>query len=439
MIRVVRKFQAFSLAMNQLRQIIILLLCFVLSHGGAQSFGTDYYHPDVSSELKPSIAVVIGILCVMFVLTFILLVYAKVCHRSESVHGNLQNQQGLITRSSRFSGIDKTVIESLPFFRFSSLKGSREGLECAVCLSKFEDVEVLRLLPKCKHAFHINCIDHWLEKHSSCPLCRHRLSSDDLAIIAYSNSMRFSLNNQSELREDSNIELFVQREESSHHGSSRFSIGSSFRKIEKGDKEEECLIQEEVDDDKEDQKVFHKRNHKIVVSDFMFKNRWSSVTSSDLMFLSSEMLNHMSSNRFSSSDLTNEQLLTRRGIENEETLKIKEEMEMKRSFENKVSTIKKSSDSVSIPVIVPHDMASSSTTSRSVNEKRSMSEITALSRYENLGVRNRVYESYSSRNNVKEERIRRLWLPIARRTVQWFASRENKSQQPQQPQQPLDV
>ena len=120
-------------------------------------------------------------------------------------------------------------------FRFSSLKASKDGLECAVCLSKFEDIEVLCLLPKCK----LNCIDYWLEKHSSCPLCRHRVNSEDLKLITYSNSIRFLWNNssysnnQSELREDSNIELYVQREES-QRGSSRFSIGSCFRKIEKG-------------------------------------------------------------------------------------------------------------------------------------------------------------------------------------------------------------
>jgi hypothetical protein len=58
--------------------------------------------------------------------------------------------------ASQFSGINKTVI--VTSFRFSSLKGSREGLECAVYLSKFEDIEILRLLPQCKHAFYINCV-----------------------------------------------------------------------------------------------------------------------------------------------------------------------------------------------------------------------------------------------------------------------------------------
>ncbi len=91
--------------------------------------------------------------------------------RSGSICGNSQNF-GFIRSSSRFSKIDKTVIGLLPFFWFSSLKGSNEGLEFATWLSKLEDAEILRILPKCKHSFHIDCIDNWLEKHSSSLLCR---------------------------------------------------------------------------------------------------------------------------------------------------------------------------------------------------------------------------------------------------------------------------
>ncbi|KAK3436420.1 hypothetical protein EUGRSUZ_C01015, partial [Eucalyptus grandis] len=250
------------------------------------------------SNFQPSLAVVIGILSVMFSVTFVLLVYAKFCHRAGSTtagSGDQENPAALTRSRSRFSGIDKTVIESLPFFRFSSLKGSKQGLECAVCLSKFEDIEILRLLPKCRHAFHIDCIDYWLEKHSSCPLCRHKVSAEDPANFTYTNSMR--LMSQSDMRQDSNLELFVQREAGIQGSSSRFSIGSSFRKIFKSNKEEE--IQEEA----EKQKILHKFNHRIIASDVVLKNRWSNLSSSDLMFLNSEMLNDLSSNRFSSLEL----------------------------------------------------------------------------------------------------------------------------------------
>ncbi|PON62260.1 Zinc finger transcription factor [Parasponia andersonii] len=447
--RVLVKFQPLNLPKNRLSIIILHFILFFFDNVKAQNVSPDFPSTD-ETNFQPSLAVVIGILSVMFVITFFLLAYAKFCHRTESAENlnHHQNQTGLISSSNRFSGIDKSVIESLPFFRFSALKGSKEGLECAVCLSKFEDIEVLRLLPKCKHAFHINCIDYWLEKHSSCPLCRQRVSSEDLNLITYSSSMRFlwnnhsCSNNQSELRQDSNIELFVQREES-RRGSSRFSIGSSFRKIEKGTdddhdhrKEEEVLIQNHDGDDQ--RKVFHKHNHKIAVSDFVFKNRWSNVSSSDLIFLNSEMLNDMSSRRFvSPMDSNQEVSLTVKTEENDEIVKIKEEMEIKRSFENKVGTI---NNNFTCSTSNQVNKMTSSSVMRS-GEQRSVSEITAISRYGDLGAKNKLRrESSLNENNVKEERIRRVWLTISKRTVQWFANREKRSQesQNQQPQR-LDI
>ncbi|KAK4854050.1 hypothetical protein QYF36_018235 [Acer negundo] len=429
--------------MNQFWVIVTLLLLFrVLFHVvEAQSVfnSDDARSEDAVTNFNPSLAVVIGILCVMFFLTFFLLIYAKYCHRGSSSATNLtDNQQNpaLIRSSSRFSGIDKRVIESLPFFRFSSLKGSKQGLECAVCLSIFEDIEILRLLPKCRHAFHINCIDQWLEKHSSCPLCRHKVSIDDPTIFTYSNSMRLMFN-QSEHREDSNIELFVQREEEDHKGSSRFSIGSSFRKTKEPDKEEDQIliqVEEDVDSEDDDRKILHKLNHKIIVSDVILKNRWSSASSSDLMFLNSEMLNAMSSDRFSSTLEANDgQISTTRAVENNDQIKqIKEEMEMKRLFECKLRTS---------PVFVPVLPSSSNSTSRTIidpTQRRSVSEITALSRFQDS--KNRINESCLDGN---ERMRRRLWLPIARRTVQWFADREKRPQQSQSQSQstpqPLDV
>ncbi|VVB13947.1 unnamed protein product [Arabis nemorensis] len=70
------------------------------------------------------------------------------------------------------SGLHRSVIDSMTVVGFK--KGERiiEGTECSVCLNEFEEDESLRLLPKCSHAFHINCIDTWLLSHKNCPLCR---------------------------------------------------------------------------------------------------------------------------------------------------------------------------------------------------------------------------------------------------------------------------
>ncbi|CAN1345765.1 Putative RING-H2 finger protein ATL36 [Linum perenne] len=64
-------------------------------------------------------------------------------------------------------------------FLYSSVKGlkiGKGGLECAVCISEFEDAETLRLIPACSHVFHIDCIDSWLVSHVTCPVCRADLT-----------------------------------------------------------------------------------------------------------------------------------------------------------------------------------------------------------------------------------------------------------------------
>ncbi|XP_010436553.1 PREDICTED: RING-H2 finger protein ATL17-like [Camelina sativa] len=68
-------------------------------------------------------------------------------------------------------GLNPSVIKSLPEFTFSAAT-AETSMECRVCLSELEDSETCRVLPKCNHTFHIDCIDMWFHSHSTCPLCR---------------------------------------------------------------------------------------------------------------------------------------------------------------------------------------------------------------------------------------------------------------------------
>lgn len=73
--------------------------------------------------------------------------------------------------NSPTNGLDASVIASIPLFVYK-FDENTNGLECVICLSAFEDDDVGRNLPKCHHAFHVECIDMWLQSHSSCPICR---------------------------------------------------------------------------------------------------------------------------------------------------------------------------------------------------------------------------------------------------------------------------
>lgn len=84
-------------------------------------------------------------------------------------------------------GLDEAIIRAIPVIKFRRVQekerentnnnGSKRlsetaSYECAVCLSEFEDGERLRVIPNCCHAFHIDCIDIWLQSNANCPLCR---------------------------------------------------------------------------------------------------------------------------------------------------------------------------------------------------------------------------------------------------------------------------
>lgn len=76
--------------------------------------------------------------------------------------------------SQNVVGLDQAVINSYPKLVFSKKNRITDGdTLCAICLCEYKESEMLRMLPDCKHYFHVTCVDAWLKLNSSCPVCRN--------------------------------------------------------------------------------------------------------------------------------------------------------------------------------------------------------------------------------------------------------------------------
>lgn len=68
------------------------------------------------------------------------------------------------------TGLDPAAIGSYPKFPYTAKNGGETT--CSICLCDYREAEMLRMLPDCRHYFHLMCIDAWLRLNASCPVCR---------------------------------------------------------------------------------------------------------------------------------------------------------------------------------------------------------------------------------------------------------------------------
>ncbi|XP_062232583.1 RING-H2 finger protein ATL74-like [Phragmites australis] len=75
--------------------------------------------------------------------------------------------------ASCVGGIRKRALRSIPVEVYGGGEGAKaEEDVCAICLGEFADGEKVRVLPRCRHGFHVRCVDAWLVSRGSCPTCR---------------------------------------------------------------------------------------------------------------------------------------------------------------------------------------------------------------------------------------------------------------------------
>ncbi|XP_059443317.1 RING-H2 finger protein ATL79-like [Corylus avellana] len=96
----------------------------------------------------------------------------------DTLHQNhQQQQQQQQIHNQQKSNLEKDAADdplaAAPTLVFSAgMKLAGAEAECAICLSEFMEGEGIRVLGRCKHGFHAQCIEMWFSSHSSCPTCR---------------------------------------------------------------------------------------------------------------------------------------------------------------------------------------------------------------------------------------------------------------------------
>ncbi|XP_027368401.1 RING-H2 finger protein ATL11-like [Abrus precatorius] len=135
--------------------------------------------PFAKLRFDRTMAVVLVILVLVFFTLGFVSIYTRQC-AERRIRGRLDLAVAIASGSERrpSRGLESAIIDTFPIFVYSEVKGLKIGkatLECAVCLNEFRDDETLRLIPKCSHVFHPDCIDTWLLNHNTCPVCRANL------------------------------------------------------------------------------------------------------------------------------------------------------------------------------------------------------------------------------------------------------------------------
>ncbi|XP_060204578.1 E3 ubiquitin-protein ligase ATL31-like [Lycium barbarum] len=158
--------------------IFLVLSCQTTQNASAQSSnepGTEnrFQYPSVS----PALAIIIVVLiAALFFIAF----FSIYIRNRNATTGSIRRTLSMRRRTAAATrGLENSIIETFPTFTYAEVKDHHIGkgaLECAVCLNEFEDDEMLRLIPKCDHVFHPECIDAWLKSHVTCPVCRADLT-----------------------------------------------------------------------------------------------------------------------------------------------------------------------------------------------------------------------------------------------------------------------
>ncbi|RXH78107.1 hypothetical protein DVH24_040078 [Malus domestica] len=133
--------------------------------------------PALSAVVRYCIAMAAVILGILSIGALAVYIFDKKRARGEHRQPNME--LSIITYqqpSVELFGLDRPTIELYPKIQLGERSEFPKQLiddnTCPICLGEYQPKETLRTIPQCNHYFHANCIDEWLRRNATCPLCR---------------------------------------------------------------------------------------------------------------------------------------------------------------------------------------------------------------------------------------------------------------------------
>ena len=97
--------------------------------------------------------------------------------------GNQNDLNELIERMLHYNRDNPTseaIVSELPENQIDDInKLDNDKKNCVICMEDFKNGDKSTNLP-CLHMFHTNCIQSWLKKQNTCPICKFKLTEDNI-------------------------------------------------------------------------------------------------------------------------------------------------------------------------------------------------------------------------------------------------------------------
>lgn len=84
----------------------------------------------------------------------------------------INNPSSIVTTSLTLADINQYTI--LTVFNSNTVTN------CSICFNNFNPGDICRKINRCSHTFHQSCVDSWLYRQNTCPLCRLIISSENI-------------------------------------------------------------------------------------------------------------------------------------------------------------------------------------------------------------------------------------------------------------------